>query len=226
MRVLLIRHAQTTSNTLGLLDSGVPGPELTPLGHDQARAIPAALAGRAVSGITVSNMTRTSQTAEPLALDRGLTPVVDAGLREIAAGEMEMQSSLEAVKRYVGVAWAWSAGDLAPRMPGAQNGFEFFERFDAAVDKALAEGGDAPVIVSHGASIRVWVGNRCRNVPEAFAAEAELHNTGSAVLERDARGAWDLLEWNPLPLGGPALHGTSGPGEEDPTGSLTADEVH
>ena len=45
MRLLLIRHGQTPSNVLGALDTLVPGPGLTPLGLEQAAAIPDALAG-------------------------------------------------------------------------------------------------------------------------------------------------------------------------------------
>lgn len=46
MRLLLIRHGQTPSNLKHLLDTAAPGPGLTPLGQDQAAALPQALAGR------------------------------------------------------------------------------------------------------------------------------------------------------------------------------------
>lgn len=224
MRLLLIRHAETPSNVLGLLDSRVPGPNLTERGRRQATAIPSALAEYPVTSITVSSMVRTSETAMPLAIDRGLDIRVDERLREIEAGAMEMASGREAMTRYVGIAWAWARGELEPRMPGAQDGHEFFERFDGAVDQIEAAGDAAPVIVSHGASIRVWVGNRCRNVSDDFAAESDLHNTGSALVERTDSGAWELVEWRGSPLGGaespapntPAVD--DGPGIDDPPG--------
>ena len=226
MRLLLIRHAQTTSNVQGLLDSRVPGADLTALGREQAAAVPAGLAARPVSSITVSNMVRTSQTAQPLAAHHGLTPRIDPGLREIEAGDLEMASGLPAVRRYLDVAWAWSRGDLTPRMAGAQDGHEFFDRFDTAIDAAVAHGGEHPVVVSHGASIRVWVGHRCGNVSDSFAADSELHNTGSALIERVGDREWALLEWNAMPLGGAALHAKSGPDDVDPTGAITEDDVH
>lgn len=224
-RILLIRHAQTVSNISGLLDSRIPGPDLTVLGRRQAAAIPIALERRPVSSITVSNMSRTGQTAAPLADDRGLVPLVDPGLREIEAGDEEMASGAEALSRYVDVIWAWASGDLEPRMPGAQNGVEFFQRFDEAVERVVATGGSHPVIVSHGAAIRVWVGRRCLNVPASFAADSELHNTGSAVVERDRSGGWILGEWNELPMGGIALHAKSGPSDSDPARAPTADDA-
>jgi probable phosphoglycerate mutase len=221
----MIRHAQTRSNVLGLLDSEIPGADLTSHGRRQAAAIPGALHGRPISSITVSNMVRTAQTAAPLANSRGLDIRVDARLREIEAGEMEMASGSDALQRYVDVAWAWAAGDLDVRMPGAQNGWEFFRRFDAAVDDAVMSGGPDPVVVSHAAAIRVWVGGRCDNVTDVFAAESAMHNTGSAVVERGAEGSWQLVEWNAMPLGGAELHARSGPGDDGPTGSMTEDDM-
>lgn len=225
MRLLLIRHGQTTSNVLGLLDSRVPGADLTALGQRQAEAIPGALAEHPVTSIFVSNMIRTSQTATPLARRRGLQPAVDEGLREIEGGELEMASGVAAYKRYIEPAWAWGRGDLGVRMPGAQDGFEFFERFDSAVERISREGGTYPVAFSHAAAIRVWIGHRCANVADDFAADAELHNTGSALVERDGSGSWRLVEWRSLPLGGDALEDATVSAEEDPTGSLTEDDL-
>jgi broad specificity phosphatase PhoE len=225
MRLLLIRHAQTTSNVLGLLDSRTPGPDLTELGYAQAAAIPAALRDRPISSITGSTMPRTVQTAQPLADDRGLSIAIAAGIREIEAGEMEMASGAEPLARYMKAAWAWAAGDLDPRMPGAENGHEFFARFDDVVDSVMARNEELPVIFSHGASIRCWVGNRCENVTSTFAADAELHNTGSALVERASTGQWKLIDWRSAPLGGTELHGKSGPDDDGPTGSVTEHDL-
>ena len=52
-----------------------------------------------VSSITVSNMTRTSLTAGPLAAERNLAVTIDAGIREIEAGALEMASGVEALSR-------------------------------------------------------------------------------------------------------------------------------
>jgi probable phosphoglycerate mutase len=224
MRLLFIRHGQTPSNVRGLLDSRIPGADLSALGRRQAAAIPAALDARPITSITVTNMVRTAQTAAPLAAARGLVPVVDEDLREIEAGDLEMASGAEALARYVDVAWAWAGGNLTPRMAGAQDGAEFFERFDRGVERARTQGGSHPVIVSHAACIRVWVARRCRNVPPTFASDVQLHNTGSAEVEHDDQG-WQLREWNELPLGGDALHAASGPENPDPTGTLTAGDT-
>lgn len=221
MKMLLMRHAQTRSNVLGLLDSRVPGPDLTELGGRQAAALPDAFRHCRISSITVSHMVRTSQTAGPLATDRGLKMVVEPGVAEIPAGDLEMASGIEALASYTKAAWAWAAGDLQPRMAGSENGHEFFARFDDVVARTLARDEELPLIVSHGASIRVWVGNRCANVADSFGADAELHNTGTALVDRDARSRWTLLDWVSTPAGGVHLHGRSGPDDDGPTGEIT-----
>ncbi|MET0885280.1 MAG: histidine phosphatase family protein [Mycetocola sp.] len=219
-----MRHGQTDSNVRGLLDSAAPGADLNDLGRAQATAIPAALRGRDVSSVTVSNLVRTGQTARPLADDRLLNIRIDPDVREIPAGHLEMRGDKDAYDIYTTPVWDWSRGDLEPRVPGSENGREFFERFDAAIDRATALGGDAPVIVSHAACIRVWVGRRAQNVSTAFAVDTPLHNTGSALLERNVAGRWELLRWQTQPMGGSQLDGASGesPGErsDDSAGKI------
>ena len=72
MRLLLIRHGQTPSNVLGLLDTAIPGPGLTDLGIEQAAALPAALADYRIDAIYASAQRRAQLTAQPLADARGL----------------------------------------------------------------------------------------------------------------------------------------------------------
>jgi broad specificity phosphatase PhoE len=209
-----MRHAQTWSNVLGLLDSQVPGPDLTELGRRQAAALPGALRERPLSSVTVSHMVRTAQTAAPLASVRGLVPVTEPGIAEIPAGDLEMSSGAAALNSFTTVAWAWGAGDLEPRLAGSENGHEFFARFDDVVDRIADGGEDYPLIISHGGSIRVWVSHRCANVAPSFAADSALHNTGTALVERDALGHYELLEWAAMPAGGAELHGRSGPDDD------------
>lgn len=87
MKLWLIRHGQTPSNVLGLLDTAVPGPGLTDLGLEQAAAIPDALRDQQLSTVFASSQTRAQLTAAPLAADRKLPVQVRPGLREVSAGD-------------------------------------------------------------------------------------------------------------------------------------------
>jgi len=216
MRLLLIRHGQTPSNVAGALDTARPGAGLTPLGHAQAAAIPAALAEEEVVAVHASVLTRTQLTAAPLATARGLEVTVVEGLEEIAAGDLEMHTERASVEAYVGAIGRWAHGELDHAMPGGPDGHAFFQRYDAAVAAIHAAHPDATVaVVSHGAAIRLWVAARAGNVGPEHAVEQRIMNTGMAVLEGSPTSGWTLLEWHEEPLGGvdledPAAHDVTG----------------
>src|SRR4051812_46351978 len=67
VRLLLIRHAQIPSNVLGVLDTGAPGPSLTDLGREQARALAATLGDEPVEAAWASTLVRTQETIGPAA---------------------------------------------------------------------------------------------------------------------------------------------------------------
>ncbi len=123
MRLLLIRHGQTPANVRGLLATARPGPGLTRLGRKQAAALAIvladAVAGEQIAAIYVSPLTRTAETAAPLAASLGLDPQVLEGLEEIEAGDLEDRRDMPSVMVYVRTVFGWAAGDLDVRMPGA-----------------------------------------------------------------------------------------------------------
>lgn len=220
MRLILIRHGQTPSNVKHLLDTAVPGAELTDLGLAQAAALPEALAAEPIDGIYASNLVRTQLTAQPLAAALDLPVEVRAGLREISAGTLEMRGDREAVEDYLKTVYSWVRGDLDVHMPGGPDGSETMDRFDAVVAELAAAGLKNPVIVSHGAMIRTWATIRARNVGSDFIVRNALSNTGIAVLESadgGRSGEWDLLTWMGEPVGGEDLQdrGDDGPVAED-----------
>ncbi len=221
---MLLRHGQTPSNITHALDTLVPGPGLTDLGAAQAAAVPAALAAAGVVADTVwaSTARRAQETARPLADLLDVDVGVLDGLREIEAGELEMRTDEEAVRRYVENTVAWGAGDLAARLPGAQDGAEVMARFDAAVAEVAASGTGTAVLVSHGAAIRLWSALRITGVDVATMSQRWMENTGAVIFEDEPGdgGAggddrpWRLVDWHGQALGGESL--TPRPDEEGP----------
>ncbi|MEV3856449.1 histidine phosphatase family protein [Streptomyces sp. NPDC050095] len=201
MRLLLVRHGQTPSNLKHLLDTAAPGPGLTPLGLEQAAALPQALARETIDALYASTLTRTQLTAAPLAAATGLDVQIRDGLREVAAGDVEMRGDEEAVAVYLTTSFAWSAGDTGRRMPGGETGDEFLARFDGVVAEAAASGAGTVVMVSHGAAIRTWVAARADNVDVAYASSHALGNTGIVVLTGSPAESWQALLWEGAPLG-------------------------
>lgn len=217
MRLYLMRHGQTFANVSGELDTADPGLELTPLGHTQATAAMQALVDHHLEALFVSTRIRTHQTAAPLARSRNLQPKVLEGLAEIQAGEFEMRKDHDAVHGYISTVAAWIEGRLDTRMPGAETGHEFLERYDHAVEQIVASGQESALLVSHGAALRTWASSRLLPDSGAPAATEPLHNTALIVLDGDPDSGWRLESWCGEPVGGKFLDDESAP---DPTGDL------
>lgn len=88
-QVLLIRHGQSQpfnpATPFPLVD-GHGDPPLSPLGEHQAELVGRRLVSEPIAAIYVSSLTRTHQTAAPLAKQLGLAPVVEPDLREVFLG--------------------------------------------------------------------------------------------------------------------------------------------
>jgi len=208
VRLILIRHGQTAANTGHVLDTAPPGADLSDEGHAQAEALVATLGDEPIEAIYTSDLVRTHQTAAPLARARGLTPVEHAGLREVQAGDYEGKEYWP----YVEILGSW-AEDPTVRMPGAENGVEFFTRFEGAIRQIAAGGHACAAVVSHGGALRIWLtatlGSRLPVDPKA---PWFLDNTAHVVLD-DATGRWEVVRWTddclrdapdgPVPLDSP-----------------------
>jgi broad specificity phosphatase PhoE len=214
MRLLLIRHGQTPDNARGALGAVVPGPGLTALGHEQAAAVPDALASETIEAIYVSTMVRTHETAAPLAATLGIAPSVLPGLREISAGSLEQRSDEEAIHLYMGTIFSW-ADDMAGRIPEAESGNEFFERFDGAIREIASRHDGTVAVFSHGAAIRSWASWASRNVGAEFSRANHLENTAVVIVEGSPDEGWLCRQWADAPLGGAELEDATA---LDPTG--------
>jgi probable phosphoglycerate mutase len=214
MRLLLIRHGQTPDNARGALGAVVPGPGLTPLGHEQAAAVPAALAEENIEAIYVSTMLRTHETAAPLASALGMEPIVLPGLREISAGSLEQRSDEDAIRAYMGTIFTW-ADDMAARVPDGEDGHEFFARYDGAISEIASRHDGTVAVFSHGAAIRTWASWASRNVGAEFSRANHLENTAVVILEGSPAGGWLTIQWADTPLGGAELEDATA---ADPTG--------
>lgn len=90
--LILIRHGETQAAVRGQnfpMVDGQGDPALRPEGHAQAEAVGARLRDHPIDAIYVTTMQRTHQTAAPLAAHLGLTPRVEADLREVFLGDWD-----------------------------------------------------------------------------------------------------------------------------------------
>jgi 2,3-bisphosphoglycerate-dependent phosphoglycerate mutase len=155
--LLLIRHGESQAARAGLpfpLAGGHADPELAEAGREQAELVAERLAGAGLDAIYVSTLRRTSQTAAPLAARLGLTPRVEAGLREVYLGEWEagLFRIMVADKHPVaGRMWAEERWDV---IPGAEPADAFADRVRGAVDRVVDEcPGQRVAVFAHGGVI-------------------------------------------------------------------------
>lgn len=193
MRVVFLRHAESTANVARSLDCAVPGPGLSERGQEQAAALAGALAtdpfgngaGTDVRAVFTSPMTRARDTAEPLARRLGLRPRVLTGLREVYLGDLNDRTDRQAHEAFEKVFRAWMIdGDMDVRRPGGESGAEVVDRFAAALDELVdTHPGGTAVVVGHGAALRLGLSRLTRGVSRDYAHQHRLPNTGHVVVE-------------------------------------------
>jgi 2,3-bisphosphoglycerate-dependent phosphoglycerate mutase len=84
MNLLLVRHGLPEATAPA---EGVPDPDLSATGRDQAARAAAWLAGERIDVVLSSPLRRAILTAEPTAAAHGLPVIVEPGVREIHFGE-------------------------------------------------------------------------------------------------------------------------------------------
>ena len=196
-----VRHAQSAGNASGLIDTSVPGPEITDQGLRQAADAANELSPNGYDGIYASTMVRSQETAAPLSGALGEPVTVLPGLREIEAGQYEGQPEADAAQ-YVNAPIAWLQGNRSVRIPGSIDGNEFDARFDDAVEAIYDSGDVNAVAFSHAVAIMVWVLMNVRNPDMSLAQNDPLPNTGRIVVVGSPRDGWTLVDWDGTPVPG------------------------
>jgi probable phosphoglycerate mutase len=153
MRLLVIRHGQSTWNAAGRWQ-GQADPPLTPVGELQALQAAAVLAElehvRTWDAVVASDLQRAAQTASIIADELGHSRVhLDARLRERHAGEWQGLTRAEVDARFPGYL------DSGRRPPGFESAESTSARALAALRSVAARhpGGTA-LVVSHGGIVR------------------------------------------------------------------------
>lgn len=192
--VTFIRHAESEANASGTLDTSVPGPGLSPTGQGEAQQL--AHARHDFDAVYASTMTRTQQTAAPLAAELGKQVEVLQGIQEINAGWFEGKPVSMSPSTYLLAPADWLNGDLQDSIPGSISGKEFNEQFTAAVDKVYNSGHSKPVVFSHKFAIEYWTLLNARNARDTLASSHPLPNVGRVVINGNPATGWTLVEWD------------------------------
>lgn len=171
-QVLLVRHGQSApfhpDRPFPLVD-GHGDPHLTDLGHHQAHLVGTRLAQEPVAAVYASNLTRTSQTAQPLANRLELEIKIEPDVREVFLGEFEGGHLRQHMAEEHPQAVAMRADREWGRIPGAETNAELMARTAGAVARIAAAHQDELVAVfCHGGVIGAVLGHAAGVNPFTF----------------------------------------------------------
>jgi probable phosphoglycerate mutase len=138
--ILLVRHGESAPYRVGTphpLVNGQGDPPLDPEGERQAVLVADRLISTAepISAIYVTTMQRTHQTAAPLAAALGLTPIVEADLREVHLGEWEGGEYRRRMAEFGPIAQKVFADGRWDAIPGAESTEAFTDRISAGIHR-------------------------------------------------------------------------------------------
>ena len=187
MRIIFIRHGRTQSNVDHLLDTDFPGAPLDEVGQEQAAGLPERLLDEPIEVVMTSDITRARQTGTPLATAKNVPLITHPGVREIFAGDWEMDTDWT---QYQQVIYSWQ-DDPSISMPNGDSGLSFFSRYDAAIEELCTY--NCAAVVSHGGALRTWLSTRGDVTIDAD-PQWRLKNTDTVVVE-GVPGAWRILSW-------------------------------
>ena len=130
--ILLIRHGETAWNAKKRLQGHLDIP-LNEEGERQAAALGRALREESLDAIFSSDLQRARQTAQAVAVPRGLEVRLDRGLRERCYGAFEGMLYAEISQRYPDAYAAWQARDIDARFPEGVHVAETLREFSHRV---------------------------------------------------------------------------------------------
>jgi probable phosphoglycerate mutase len=155
--LLLVRHGESAPARKGVpfrLVDGQADPDLAPEGREQADRVAERLAVAKIDHIYVTTLVRTVQTAAPLAERLGMTPKIEAGLREVFLGDWEGGLFRQMVAENGEIAqrlWTEQRWDV---IPGAEAADSFAARVRAGIERVAGAHPDQTVAVfTHGGVI-------------------------------------------------------------------------
>jgi probable phosphoglycerate mutase len=195
-QILLIRHGQSAPFTPGRpfeLVSGHGDPHLTELGHYQAHLVGERLRAEPIKAIYASTLTRTSQTAAPLAAALDLETGIEHDLREVFLGQFEggllRQRSAEDHPAVVAMRASREWGEI----PGAETNTELTRRTVGAVEQIASSHPDEMVAVfCHGGVIGAVLGHIAGVNPFTF--NGSRHTAISHLVANP--GGWVIRSFN------------------------------
>ena len=157
-RIIVLRHGQTGDNARGVWQGQVDS-DLSPLGHEQARAAAGALAAYTPSLVVASDLKRAAETGDEVAQACGIPISYDARLREIHVGQWAGMTSEQVSSEFPEERLRHLRGEDFVRGVDGESLSDVAQRVRAALDDLLdgLGAGETAVVATHGVTGRVVI---------------------------------------------------------------------
>lgn len=205
-QVILVRHGQSIPWVEGEPFPTIDGhgdPPLSPRGLWQADQVCTRLADEPISAIYVSSLTRTHQTAAPLAGQIGLEPKVERDLREVYLGDFEggLFRKMNAEDHPAALAMReqrdWAA------VPNAESNEQLRSRTVGVLERLATQHQDELIaVVCHGGVIAAIVGHAMEQSPWMYMGVRNA-SLSHIVITKDR---WQLRSFNDSAHVGTLVH--------------------
>jgi probable phosphoglycerate mutase len=191
-RFLIIRHGETEWNAINREQGHLDSP-LTALGLAQAERAAVRLIAYRPTALYASDLERAAHTARIIGAATGLTPRLDARLRERHMGIFQGLTPQESDTRYPAERAAYRADDTYA-IPGGESGVQRAERAFACLEElALRHPGETLVVVTHG-GLLMGIIERTLALPTGAGRRFRKRNAAINVFSRSPSG-WVLESW-------------------------------
>lgn len=206
MRLIFVRHGESTANLLHEFSNRGWKHPLTETGRQQAEILAARLAVGGVTRIFSSPLMRAVQTAEILSAALGLDYQVNDALREYDVGDYEGSRAPDGWALYNQVDQAWrEPSGWDERMPGGESFNDVQARFlpfIAGLVGRYGQSGERVVLVSHGGLYRIMLPLALVNVSADFTHRHPIPAAGQVTAELGSRGLECVAWWQDEGPGG------------------------
>ena len=157
-RIIVLRHGQTGDNARGVWQGQVDS-DLSPLGHEQARAAAGALAAYTPSLVVASDLKRAAETGDEVAQACGIPISYDPRWREIHVGQWAGMTSEQVSSEFPEERLRHLRGEDFVRGVDGESLSDVAQRVRGALDDLLdgLGAGETAVVATHGVTGRVVI---------------------------------------------------------------------
>ncbi|CAG7598119.1 Phosphoserine phosphatase 1 [Paenibacillus solanacearum] len=189
----IVRHGETEWNSTDRY-CGSTDISLSEVGAEQAKQTALFLAGTSIDAMYASTLTRAKETAEPIALAKGLNVQTDPRIAEIDFGLWEGLKAREIRAEYPQAWKQWNEEpELYPAGITGESAGTVFRRMSLFFEEiATRHPHERVLVVSHSMSIRIYLAGML-SMPMIAYRRLVHSNTGISILETSKEGMRVLM---------------------------------